>query len=221
MSVRWPAGDAAVDAQRTDADRDRVLACPTGAAGRTYAPCVTEALRYRWTAREFLRAWEAGAFEERVELVDGEVWPVPIGVWHGDTTARILRALPNDRFVVSTSSLPTGGSVPDPDCWVREAGADPVGSPSPRSAAWRPADVLLVVEVADETLDADLGVKARLYGASGYPVYWVVTRDGIVEHTEPTLLGYGTVRTYGREDDVPVRHAGSSLGVGDLLAPTS
>lgn len=178
---------------------------------------MSEALRYRWTTREFLRAWEAGVFEGRVELVDGEVWPVPIGLWHGDTTARLLRALPNDRFVVSTSSLPTSGSVPDPDCWVRAAAAAPADALTPRLSTWRPEDVLLVVEVADETVEADLGVKARLYAAAGYPVYWVVTRDGVVEHTQPALLGYGTVRTFGRDDDLPVRHAGTSLRVGELV----
>lgn len=179
---------------------------------------MSAALQYPWTTREFLRAWEAGVFEQRVELVDGEVWPVPIGLWHGDTTARLMRSLPNDRFVVTTSSLPTSGSVPDPDCWVRAAGAAPAAAVSPRLVAWRPEDVLLVVEVADETVEADLGVKARLYAAAGYQVYWVATRDGIVEHTDPGLVGYGTVRTFGAGTEIPVRHAGSALLVADLLA---
>lgn len=180
---------------------------------------MSEALRYRWTEREFLRAWEAGVFEGRVELVDGAVWPVPIGLWHGDTTARLLRALPNDRFVVTTSPLPTAGSVPDPDCWVRPAGAPPTSALSSRVSGWRASDVLLVVEVADETLAADLGIKARLYAAAGYAVYWVVTRDGIVEHTEPHLGGYATVRTFPSDGAVPLRYAGISLSVADLIAP--
>lgn len=179
---------------------------------------MSEALQYRWTTREFLRAWEAGVFEQRVELVDGEVWPVPIGLWHGDTTARLLRALPNDRFVVTTSSLPTSGSVPDPDCWVRASEAAPASAVSLRLAAWRADDVLLVVEVGDETVDADLGVKARLYAAAGYQVYWVVTRNGVVEHTEPSLAGYRAVSSFAPGDEVPVRYAGKALRVADLLA---
>lgn len=181
---------------------------------------MSEALRYRWTEREFLRASEAGVFEGRVELVDGDVWPATIGLWHGDTTARLLRALPNDRFVVTTSSLPTAGSVPDPDCWVRRVGANPTGALSARVSGWRAQDVLLVVEVADETLVADLGVKARLYAAAGYPVYWVVTREGIVEHTEPRLDGYRSVRTFEPMDTIPVRHADMTLAVAELLAPS-
>jgi hypothetical protein len=52
------------------------------------------ALTDRFTPEEFVRAWDAGAFSTRVELVEGEVWPVPIGDWRGDTTGRITRALP-------------------------------------------------------------------------------------------------------------------------------
>ncbi|MEU1957765.1 hypothetical protein [Nocardia sp. NPDC019255] len=41
---------------------------------------MTEAsIAYRWTRSEFLHAWEAGAFDHRVELVEGELWPVVIG----------------------------------------------------------------------------------------------------------------------------------------------
>lgn len=69
---------------------------------------------------------------QRVELIEGEVWPAPIALWHGDTTARLLRALPNDLFVVTTSSLPTSGSMPDPDCWVRARDAAAASAVSPR-----------------------------------------------------------------------------------------
>ncbi|MGK8523564.1 hypothetical protein ACRS6B_19345 [Nocardia asteroides] len=58
---------------------------------------MTEAsIAYRWTRSEFLRAWEAGAFDHRVELVEGEVWPVVIGSWHGRAVFRIARKLPTD-----------------------------------------------------------------------------------------------------------------------------
>lgn len=37
-----------------------------GGAGMTQA-----ALAYRWSQSEFVRAWEAGAFDHRVELING------------------------------------------------------------------------------------------------------------------------------------------------------
>lgn len=176
---------------------------------------------YRFTPEEFARAWDAGAFSTRVELVEGEVWPVSIGDWHGDTTGRIMRALPDDRFVVTTASLITGDSVPDPDCWVRAPDAQPVGRLGARLPRWDPADVLLVVEVADETLAQDLGTKAGVYGRAGFAVYWAATREGIVEHTEPTPHGYRTRITYRPGETIPVRYAGLELAVDDLLAPSA
>ncbi|MGH9001157.1 MAG: Uma2 family endonuclease [Acidimicrobiia bacterium] len=175
---------------------------------------------YRWRREEFLRAWEAGVFEGRTELVDGEVWPVPIGSWHGDTAAKVLRALPNDDHVVSTASLPTAESLPDPDCWVRLAAAQPSARLSERLSAWSPTDVLLVVEIADESIDQDLGPKAALYARAGYPCYWAVTRQGIYFHTDPSAAGYRTRILYQPQDHLPVPYADVELPVNDLLAPT-
>ena len=44
---------------------------------------------HRWTLEEYLLAWEVGALGKRVELLDGEVWDVGMGPWHGDTAAEI------------------------------------------------------------------------------------------------------------------------------------
>jgi hypothetical protein len=176
---------------------------------------------YRWSTSEFLRAWEAGAFDHRVELVDGEVWPVVIGDWHGRTVTRLIRILPEDGAVITSSTLPSGGSLPDPDCWVQRAGAEPVDQLSSRLSRWDPADVLLVVEVSDETVMADLTVKARLYGAAGYPAYWVVTEQVVYEHTGPTAEGYRLRQEYRAGDRLPVGYAGAWLSVDQLLGPTA
>ncbi len=179
----------------------------------------TEPLRYRWTRDEFVRAWEAGAFDRRVELVEGEVWEVPIGLWHGRMTGRVVRALPGGGVEVMMASLPAGDSLPDPDCWVLRAGASPTGSIGRRLAFWQPTDVLLVVEVSDESIVQDLGVKAKLYGRAGYGVYWVVTPDAIYEHTNPTSSGYRTRVVYEAGERIPVGYAGTELEVSSLLAP--
>lgn len=174
---------------------------------------------YRWSRSEFVRAWEAGAFDHRVEFVDGEVWPVVIGSWHGDTVGQLLAALPRSGTRVTTATLPTADSLPDPDCWVRRADADPVGSVGSRLLVWDPADVLLVVEVSDGTMLQDLEVKSRLYGKAGYPVYWVVTREAIYEHVEPTSRGYRTRVEYRPGEQIPVAYADTELPVEDLIAP--
>lgn len=177
------------------------------------------AFPYHWRLEEFLLAWEAGAFDDRVELIEGEVWAVPIGDWHGETAMRVARALPNGRFRITASSLLAGDSLPDPDCWVLRGGAEPVARLSARLSRWSPADVLLVVEVSDETLDHDLSSKAALYARAGYRCYWSVTRDGVYEHTEPSEVGYRQRVLHRPGDQIPVRYAGTSLDVADLLAP--
>ncbi|MGH3679920.1 MAG: Uma2 family endonuclease [Natronosporangium sp.] len=175
------------------------------------------ALSYRWSRSEFARAWEAGAFDHRGELIDGDVWPVVIGSWQGDTVGQLLAALPRSQVQVTTATLPTGQSLPDPDCWVRRAGATPVDRVGSRLDVWDASDVLLVVEVSDGTVLVDLNVKSALYGKAGYPVYWVVTRDAIYEHTGPTPQGYRTRTQYVPGEDIPVGYAGTGLPVADLL----
>lgn len=174
-------------------------------------------IAYRWTRSEFLRAWEAGAFDHRVELVEGEVWPVVIGSWHGRAVFRIARKLPTDGVEVTSETLPTAQSLPDPDCWVLRADADQVDSIGSKIAVWDPSDVLLVIEISDETVMQDLSVKAKLYGRAGYSAYWVVTKTVIYEHTEPTATGYRTRKEYRPGDHIPVHYAGTELAVDDLL----
>jgi Putative restriction endonuclease len=176
-------------------------------------------LAYRWSATEFLRAWEAGVFDHRVELVDGEVWPVVIGSWHGDTQAQVAALLrqPGARVSTSTLAVPSDDSVPDPDCFVRRAEAKPVGTRGTRLEVWDPADVFLVVEISDDSVIADLNIKSRLYGGAGYAVYWVVTRDAVYEHISPTPQGYRTRNEYRRGDRIPVAYAATDLPVIELL----
>lgn len=72
-------------------------------------------------------------------------------------------------------------------------------------SVWNADDVLLVIEVADETTIQDLTAKAALFGRAGYPVCWVVTPEAIDEHTGPTLTGYHPHKsgTCARAHDMP------------------
>jgi hypothetical protein len=174
---------------------------------------------YRWSIGEFLRAWEAGAFDHRVELIEGEVWPVVIGDWHGTMAGNVIALLSGFNGDVTTATLPSGNSLPDPDCWVRRQDAEPAGHLGTRLSLWRPDDVLLVVEISDDTVVADLSIKSRIYGSAGYLVYWVVTEDVIYQHTEPTPTGYRKRVEYRRGDRLPIVYAGTDVAVGDLLGP--
>jgi hypothetical protein len=173
---------------------------------------------YRWSVSEFVRAWEAGAFEHRVELIEGELWPVLIAGWHGRAVGNVTYLLRRyGKALVSTATLPSGDSLPDPDCWVQRPDARPREVLGSRMEVWAPDDVLLVVEVSDATKLADLMTKARIYGSAGYAVYWVVTEDAIYEHTEPTAGGYRHRTEYRSGEKLPLAYAGVELSVDELI----
>src|SRR4051812_13028578 len=108
--------------------------------------------------------------DQRVELVEGEVWPVSIGRWHGSVAGNVTRLLPDDEWRMTNASLPAAGSITDPDVWVHRRGAQPVSrlGATGRLPPWRAGGVALVVEVADATFGADTEVKAGIYGRSGF-----------------------------------------------------
>jgi Uma2 family endonuclease len=89
-----------------------------------------------------------------------------------------------------------------------------------------PSDTGLVVEVADESLVRDRGVKKRLYARARSPHYWIVNLiDRQVEvYSDPTgpadKPDYRLRRIYGGDERVPVILDGVEVGtiaIRDLL----
>lgn len=96
--------------------------------------------------------------------------------------------------------------------------AAPVEQLSPGMQRWAAEDVLLVVQVSDETLQYDLGRKAEMYAEAGFRVYWVVTQDGVHVHSEPTPTGYVSRVLHRPGQHVPVPYADSiTLDVSRLI----
>jgi Uma2 family endonuclease len=88
-----------------------------------------------------------------------------------------------------------------------------------------PADVALIVEVADTTLAEDRTVKGRIYARARIPSYWIINvkgRVGSIEvYTRPTRTrGYRNHVDYRVGQEVPVTIDGREVGriaVADLL----
>ena len=61
----------------------------------------------------------------------------------------------------------------------------------------KPEDVLLLIEVADSSLEFDYGPKSEFYAAAGIPEFWIANlRTGEVEaRTDPVGAEYTTIRT--------------------------
>ncbi|AGY60197.1 hypothetical protein GKIL_3951 [Gloeobacter kilaueensis JS1] len=83
-----------------------------------------------------------------------------------------------------------------------------------------PADILLLVEVSDSTLDYDRGQKARIYARSGIGEYWIVDIPGerLIVLREADAAGYRqeSVLTL-QETVIPLNFPAVSLTVAALF----
>ena len=128
----------------------------------------------RFTPEEYLFLHEQGMLPQRSELVDGEIYEMPAQHWPAvDCIGEIewiLKHAWHDRRLVGnqgTHVFPSGWQ-PLPDLVVYDE--RPPTRPGP-DAPYPPPR--LVVEVADETLDYDLGEKPRRYAAERVEELWV------------------------------------------------
>ena len=161
--------------------------------------------------------------EERVELIEGEIIVMPpIGPAHSGEVNRLTHwfAHPgNDRFIVHVQNpvrLGDGSEI-EPDVALLRYREDFYGTAHPT-----PADVLLVIEVADSSLEYDRGVKAHLYGSAGVPETWVknLPEDCIERFTEPCPEGYAQHTVHRRGETLtPVSLPDLELPVDELLPP--
>jgi Uma2 family endonuclease len=115
-----------------------------------------------------------------------------------------------------------GDSKPEPD---RSVVRGTIRDYSRRTPG--PADVGLVVEIADSTLYDDRA-RVGIYGPAGIPVYWIVNlvHRQVEVYGDPTPEGYGSHRDYRTGDAIPVVIDGQQIGqiaVDDILpaAPTA
>jgi len=139
------------------------------------------ARRHRWTVEEYLKLVASGVFAEddRIELIDGElIHMAPIGDQHAGQVNRLSNDLAYRlyrRVVVATQNpiMLDRHSDPEPDICLLRWREDFYRGKRPG-----PADVLLVVEVADTTVRYDREVKMPLYARFGIPEAWLVDLPG-------------------------------------------
>ena len=166
-----------------------------------------------------------GAFDpphhRRCELIRGEIRDMsPIGPEHGEvvdflnawsfavTSRREVRIR-----IQSSIGFPELDSAPEPDVvWaVRKSYA---------KRRPEPPDVLLLIEVADSTVQYDLGEKADLYAEAGISDYWVVDIPNfrIHVHRQPTADGFQSLETFAIGDTIhPLTKPDATLDVAELF----
>ena len=178
--------------------------------------------RKLWTRKEYRHLIEIGVLEDgKVELVNGEIWDkMAHGRRHVATVTFVSTALgrifdPN--CIQSQSSLPvTEYGDPEPDVTVMARTLDKYIEEEQLTLD----EMLLVVEVSDSTLRADLAGKVRQYGSAGIPEYWVADIPNRLLHVfrEPTETGYASQTNLTPEDEVrPLAAPDAAVRVSDLL----
>ena len=161
----------------------------------------------RFTVDEYFAMAEAGILkrEERVELIDGVIVEMaPIGNNHLGTTdlynMLLVRGV-GDRAIVRVqgSILLAESSMPEPDLVLLRARQDFY-----RYRAAAPDDVLLLIEVADSSVDYDRHQKLPRYAQAGIPEVWItVLPERIIEaHAEPVAGRYTRNRIYTPGDTI-------------------
>jgi Uma2 family endonuclease len=166
-----------------------------------------QVLRRRFTVDEYYRMAEAGILHEddRVELIEGEIVEMaPIGSNHAshvDPLAQLLFERIGRRAIVRIQSPIHLGeySEPQPDVTILRSRSDFYVSAHPS-----PADILLVVEVADTSVEYDRGVKIPLYARAGIREYWIVDLAGesIEVYRDPSPEGYRQARQLRRSERI-------------------
>ncbi|MBI5941705.1 MAG: Uma2 family endonuclease [Caulobacterales bacterium] len=110
--------------------------------------------------------------DEPVELWEGEFVPMNAKhnrheIWKRRLARRLILGLPESIAVaVEPSFYLSDITFVDPDILIHAEGLLPEDVRGP--------DVLLVIEIADSSLDKDLRAKARLYARYGVDHYWVL-----------------------------------------------
>ncbi|HVC93292.1 MAG TPA: Uma2 family endonuclease [Pirellulales bacterium] len=157
-------------------------------------------VHHRFTVDEYEQMVECGILSERdrVELIRGEILEkMPIGERHAGCVNHLnslLAAAVGKRAVVAIQNpVIFPDSQPEPDVALLLPRDDFYKSVKPR-----PKDVLLVIEVADSTLDFDRDIKGAMYAQSGIQEYWILNLlDNCLEvHRQPQSDGtFRDVRT--------------------------
>src|SRR4051794_7017735 len=164
---------------------------------------------HRFSVPQYERMIAVGILNEndRVELIRGEiVAKMPIGDPHIGCVNRLTRLLVRavgDRAVVSVQNpIRLADSEPEPDLALLAPRPDDYAS-----GKARPADVLLLIEVADTTLEFDRDVKGPLYAENAVAEFW------IVNIAARSLIIFGDPRPDGTYADVRTLRAGDTADV--------
>ena len=162
-----------------------------------------------FTIADMERMVEAGILDhdERIELVAGDLVPMGAKGSRHETLKIALNFLWGRACPEGFMFAPEPGFRLDPHNYLEPDFF--VFARTKRFVDVRGTDVLLVVEIADSSLDYDLRRKSLVYAAFGVRELWVVdaARRVIHRHDGATPDGYTTIDEHGSAVRLVPRHA--------------
>ena len=155
---------------------------------------------------EYHQMAEVGILEEKgIELINGKILKTsPIGVKHTacvkKTNAILNDLLPKTAIIGIQDPIKLNDiSEPEPDISILHFDKDFYANAHPK-----PEDTILVIEVADTTIDYDREIKAPLYAAALIPEYWLVDLNTkqITAYQSPKAGLYRKTSIFTTEDKI-------------------
>jgi Uma2 family endonuclease len=169
-----------------------------------------ELLRRKFTVKQYHQMAQAGILTEddRVELIRGEIVEMSaVGRRHAACVRRLIRLFSqrlSDRALVDAQDPVEleDNSEPQPDLVLLQLRDDFYEGGHPQSE-----DILLLVEVADTTVESDRDVKIPLYAENGITEVWLVDINAqcLEVYRQPSENGYLNIQKYYRGQTVFVQ----------------
>ena len=180
-----------------------------------------ERTKKRFTVDDLDRMDHAGIFaNERVELINGEIFLMSIGPRHAARVERARDLL--NRFLGGKAAVRSQNPIwvdeynlPQPDVIVAELREDYYESRHPRSQ-----DIFLLLEVSDSSVEYDRDQKLAVYAISGIREYWIedIAQDTLLIFRDPEGDRYTTTLTLHRgEIASPLAFPDIRINVEDLF----
>ena len=151
--------------------------------------------KWHFSVSEYYRMAEAGVIspQDHVELIEGEVVKMsPIGSRHAACVRRLDALLNSQAGQLAQVSVQSpvrldDFSEPEPDVALLRPRDDFYAEKHPR-----PEDVLLIIEVADTSVEYDRSIKLPLYARANIPQILIVDlpAEVIESYTEPLNGAY-------------------------------
>ncbi|MFL6216432.1 MAG: Uma2 family endonuclease [Blastocatellia bacterium] len=179
---------------------------------------------WAFTVDDYMRMLEAGILTEDdpIELIDGEIIEMsPIGDLHVGCVIRLTmlftRLVGLTAFVSVQNPIRLDNySEPQPDLALLKPRNDYYARAKPT-----PADVFLIVEVADSSVQFDRNVKVPLYARALIPLVWLIDLSaGVIEvYSQPANGVYQSMQTAQRGDHLTIDSLpGLTIIVDDILS---